>query len=138
MPLAVDAGGAPVGVSDLEKPFAGSLAGPFRFTPKAQPSRRLTKGTLAGALGDRGDRHLLKKGLAQIRRIETRWMLGHLLRSGRDAKRGEHPLAPLFPRWYLRVPPNSRKVPGRAKRGGGATNHPNQPVGFFFIGARWF
>lgn len=131
MPLAVDAGGGPVSVSDLEKPFAGSLAGPFRFTPKAQPSCRFTEGTLAGALGDRGDRHLLKKGLAQIRRIEVRWMLGHLLCSGRDAKWGERLLAPLFPRWHLRVPPNSQKVPRRAERGGGATNHPNQPVGFF-------
>lgn len=30
------------------------------------------------------------------------------------------------------VPPRPRKVPGRAERGGGATNHPNQPVGVFY------
>ena len=52
MPLAVDAGGGPVGVSSLEKPFAGShagLAGTFCFAQKAQPSHRLTEGPLAGA-----------------------------------------------------------------------------------------
>lgn len=52
MPLAVDAGGGPVGDSDLEKPFAGShagLTGMFYFAQKAQPSQGLTEGTLAGA-----------------------------------------------------------------------------------------
>lgn len=68
-----------------------------------------------------------------------RWMLEHLLHSRRDAKWGVRPPGPLFPRqpcplqWHLRVPPRSREVPGSAEQGGGATNHPNQPVGLFFF-----
>lgn len=30
------------------------------------------------------------------------------------------------------VPPRSREVPGRVEQEGGATNHPNQPVGVFY------
>lgn len=52
MPLAVDAGGGPVGDCDLDKPFAGShagLSGMFYFAQQAQPSQGLAEGTLAGA-----------------------------------------------------------------------------------------
>ena len=130
MPLAGDAGGAPVGVSSLEKPFAGTqagFAGAFYFTWEGQPAHRLA---LAGAF-----RHLLKKGLAPIRRSEMRWVLEHLLGSRRAAKRGVRPPGPPMPTASLSLavaPPSPTTLSRRAEQGGDATSHPNQPVGFFY------
>lgn len=67
MPLAVDAGGGSTGVSDLEKPFAGShagLEGAFYFARKAQPCSQACQEHSGRSAGCLGDRHLLKKGLA--------------------------------------------------------------------------
>lgn len=62
MPLAVGAGGGPIGASDLEKPSAVSQAGimfyfaqkAFYFAQKSQLSCRPTEGILAGAWGAGG------------------------------------------------------------------------------------
>lgn len=62
MPLAVGAGGGPIGASDREKPSAVSQAGimfyfaqkAFYFAQKSQLSCRPTEGILAGAWGAGG------------------------------------------------------------------------------------
>lgn len=78
-----------------------------------------------------------KEVLAQIR-SEMKWMLGapSLQQEGCKVEgvsaRPPVPMAALSLTVTPLVPPPSCEVPGRAERGGGATNHPNQPVGVFY------